>query len=102
MTKEQFLELQLQQQSSGVSAKEYCCQHFISYSSFNYWRKKYQSPPHPEGLVPLTAQSTTNHSSVSASSGLQIQFPNGVQVEFGSSNDCVALQLLTTMCSRYV
>ena len=101
MTKDQFLELQKQQQSSGVSAKEYCHQHSISYSSFNYWRKKYQFPS-PEGLVPLTIESMTNPSSVSAPSGLQIQFPNGVQVEFGSSSDCVALQLLTTMCSRYV
>ncbi|MCQ2370338.1 MAG: transposase [Paludibacteraceae bacterium] len=101
MTKEQFLELQKQQQSSGVSVKDYCHQHSISYSSFNYWRKKYQSPD-SKGLVPLTVHSTTGHSSVSDSSGLQIQFPNGVQVEFGSSSDSVAIQMLTLMCGRYV
>jgi len=37
MTKEQFLELQLQQQSSGVSAKDFCHQQSISYFTFIYW-----------------------------------------------------------------
>lgn len=101
MTKEQFLELQLQQQSSGVSVKDFCHQQSISYSTFNYWRKKCQSSD-PGGLVPLTVHRATNQSSVGNPSGVQIQFPNGVQVEFAASNDSVALQMLTTMCSRYV
>jgi len=53
MTKEQFLELQLQQQTSGVSVKIFCQQQSISYSTFNYWRKKCQSSD-LGGLVPLT------------------------------------------------
>ena len=37
-----------------------------------------------------------------SSSGVVVSFPNGVQVEFASSSDHVAIQMLNTMCTSYV
>ena len=101
MNKEQFLELLESQQSSGLSIQCYCQQHNIPFSSFSYWKKKFttspSSTPSPKGLVPIKVHSEQRHSS-----GVSIHLPNGIDVEFSTSEDKVALQMLNTICTRYV
>lgn len=101
MDKEQFLQLLEAQQSSGFSIQSYCQQHNIPFSSFSYWKKKYiippSSTPSPKRLVPIKVQSGQQHSS-----GVSIHLPNGIDVEFSTSEDKVALQMLNTICTRYV
>ena len=92
--------------------------------TYNYWRSKYStnsisrkasstttrkqststkgsatSAQH-SGLVPVQLKSS--QSSAVRSGGVLIQLPNGVQVEFADSSDSVAIQMLNTMCTRYV
>lgn len=124
MDKEQFLAMQQEQRSSGFTVKEYCQVQSISYSTYNYWRSKYStnstsrkasstttrrqststkgsatSAQH-SGLVPVQLKSS--QSSAVRSGSVLIQLPNGVQVEFADSSDSVAIQMLNTMCTRYV
>ncbi len=127
MDKEQFLAMQQEQRSSGLTVSEYCQVQSISYSTYNYWRKKYSSTSstsstskasstttrkqststkgsttaaQQSGLVPVQLKSS--QSSAVRSGGVLIQLPNGVQVEFADSSDSVAIQMLNTMCMRYV
>ena len=101
MDKEQFLQLLEAQQSSGLSIQSYCQQHNIPFSSFSYWKKKFttspSSTPSPKRLVPIKVQSEQRHSF-----GVSIHLPNGIDVEFSTSDDKVALQMLNTICTRYV
>jgi len=122
MTKEEFLPMLQEQQASGLTVVEYCQIQSISPSTFNYWKQKYgvtkrksqfvNDPSFvnkPSGLVPVQVHNTPtgtshygNNSNGDVTNGLLIQLPNGVQVEFASSSDHVAIQMLNTMCSRYV
>ena len=102
MDKEQFLEMLQSQQASGLSIKAYCQTNGISVSNFTNWKRKYvTNASHPSRqLVPVQLQ--THRASQTTSSGVVVSFPNGVQVEFASSSDHVAIQMLNTMCTSYV
>ena len=41
MTHDEFVDLQLAHQSSGLTLKSYLKQIGTSYSTYNYWRKKF-------------------------------------------------------------
>ena len=102
MDKEQFLQMLQSQQASGLSIKAYCQTNGISVSNFTNWKRKYvlkASNPSRQ-LVPVHVQ--THRSLPTSSSGVVVSFPNGVQVEFASSSDHVAIQMLNTMCTSYV
>ncbi len=43
MSHEEFLDLQSSHQSSGLSLKSYLKRIGTSYSTYNYWRKKYSA-----------------------------------------------------------
>ena len=107
MNKDQFLSLLSQQQSSGLTIKQFCQEQSINISTFTYWKRKLQlttpkvSKPQPTSeLIPMQIQ----HSAPSSTSagGMIIQLPNGVQLEFAQSDDKVALQTLNILCNRYV
>ena len=110
MNKDQFMELLSQQQSSGLTVKEYCQEHSINISTFGYWKRKLNlthpktsksSTPKPTAeLVPMQIQHSVSTSTKVG--GIIIQFPNGIQLEFARSDDKIALQTLTTLCNRYV
>ena len=110
MNKDQFQELLSQQQSSGLTVKQYCQEHSINISTFTYWKRKLKltqsttsksSKPTPTTeLVPMQIQHSVSSSTHIGS--VIIQFPNGIQLEFARSDDKVALQTLTTLCNRYV
>ena len=99
MDKEQFLQMLQSQQASGLSIKAYCQTNGISVSNFTNWKRKYVKNASTQ-LVPVRVQ--THRASQTSSSGVVVSFPNGVQVEFASSSDHVAIQMLNTMCTSYV
>ena len=105
MEKDQFLELLHEQQSSGLSIKAYCEAHSIALSTFYFWKHRFLSSTSSEevscdSLVPVHLAHP--HSSVVSGASVVVTFPNGVQVEFASSNDQVAVEMLNTMCAHYV
>ena len=106
MNLETFKELLLKQQSSGLTVKAFCEQEHLSMSNWCYWKRKCTTPMQ-DALVPMQLHHKViggDQESIPASSngGLNIHFPNGVRVEFGQSDNAVALQMLNTMCQRYV
>lgn len=118
MTKGLFMQLLREQQSSGLSVVAYCQFQSISPSVFYYWKRKCgdsksnhnhvgssstTNPSKAANLVPIQVhKSSSSTSRCSVGNGVLIQLPNGVQVEFAVSNDSVAIQMLNTICSRYV
>ena len=102
MTKEDFLQLEATIKCSGKTIKAYCSEHSVSYSTYNYWRKKYLSSSGAGPLAPVSFAVQGSSPSSNKPSGVVIQLPTGVQIEFAQSDDAVALQVLTGMCSSYV
>ena len=101
MTREEFLQLESAIKCSGKTIKAYCREQSISYSTYNYWHKKYQFSGVSGPLAPVSFASQGTTSSNKPSS-VVIQLPTGVQIEFAQSNDAVAMQVLTGICSSYV
>jgi putative transposase len=96
MTKEDFEVLQLDLQQSGKSIKDYLQEAGVSYSTYNYWRKKLLSKDNLRpGLAPI---SFTRHAdsvfSCSVPTGATLLFPNGLRAHFGSGTEDVLRDLL--------
>ena len=105
MEKEQFLQLLQEQQNSGLFVQTFCEQHNIALSSFYFWKRKFGDLSSANSLsdgdlVPISVRNNRPQSVLV--SGVSIHLPNGIDVEFGSSDDKVALQMLTSICTRYV
>lgn len=107
MTKEEFEILQSDLQQSGKSVKAYLHEAGVSYSTYNYWRKKaatadearekpamapisFKRPPAP----PVFAEVVP--------SGATVLFPNGLRVHFGGGTESVLLDLLDKSLSARV
>ena len=96
MTKEEFKVLQLDLQQSGKSVKKYLRDAGVKYSTYNYWRKKFQSNdvPRPE-LAPIHFPRSAGSVFTGAlPSGTTLLFPNGVRAHFGSGTEDVLRELL--------
>ena len=104
MTKEEFKDLQLNMQQSGMSVTKYLQHVGINYNTYNYWRKKLQESdsPKPE-LAPI---SFTQHAdpvfSGSVPTGATLLFPNGLRAHFGSGTESVLMELLTKSLTDHV
>ena len=104
MTKEEFEVLQLDLQQSGKSVKDYLHEKGISYSTYNYWRKKTLEKGNPEsGLDPIII----HHSGAPVFSGVvpsgaTLLFPNGLRAHFGSGTESVLMELLTKSLADHV
>ncbi len=60
-------------QQSGLSQRDYCQQHQLTFSSFGYWRKRLKEKGRsPSKLVPV---------SIKPSSTIVISLPSGVRIE---------------------
>ena len=104
MTKEEFKDLQLALQQSGMSVTKYLQHVGINYNTYNYWRKKLKEndSPKPE-LAPI---SFTQHADPdlygSIPTGATLLFPNGLRAHFGSGTESVLLELLNKSLSAHV
>lgn len=98
MTKEEFLQLQSDHQSSGLSLKLYLKQIGTCYSTYNYWRKKYCSQEEcVRDLAPirfLQREATFNTITSDMPSGATLLFPNGLHAHFGIGTEDVLRELL--------
>jgi putative transposase len=99
MTREEFIDLQLAHQSSGLTLKLYLQQAGISYSTYNYWRKKFCAPDVPvRDIAPIDIlrkpSSAPPSFTDSFSSGVSLLFPNGLRAHFGPGSEDVLMVLL--------
>ena len=104
MTKEEFKDLQLSMQQSGMSVKKYLQHVDINYSTYNYWRKKLKESESPKSeLAPINfTQSADPMFTGAVPSGATILFPNGLRVHFGSGTESVLMELLTKSLTDHV
>ena len=106
MTHDEFVDLQLAHQSSGLTLKSYLKQIGTSYSTYNYWRKKFCSSDDPtRDLAPINirrATSSTHSFSGDAPTGVSLLFPNGLQAHFGVGSEDVLMELLDKSLSSHV
>ena len=94
MTMDDFMKLVQVQKASGKSVKDYCNQVGMSMSTYCYWKRKFKDREKPCGLVPVQVSSDSKKTEVQSPSSVPVavgsmllHFPNGVKVEFKSSED---------------
>lgn len=106
MTHDEFVDLQLAHQSSGLTLKSYLKRIGTSYSTYNYWRKKFcSSDDSVRDLAPINIRRTVSsaHSfSGDAPIGVSLLFPNGLQAHFGVGSEDVLMELLDKSLSSHV
>lgn len=99
MTKEEFTSLQELHRSSGLSLLKFLQQEHISYSTYNYWKRKStysleHEPAEPESaLAPITIKSPGVFPASSVS-GMTLLFPNGVRAHLSSGMEDSASLLI--------
>ena len=106
MTKEEFLQLQLGQQQSGLSLKSYLHQTGTGYSTYNYWRKKYCcAEDQHHDLSPISFRKPSSSSlsfTGEVPSGATLLFPSGLRAHFGSGTEDVLRELLDKSLTSHV
>ena len=106
MTHDEFVDLQLAHQSSGLTLKSYLKQIGTSYSTYNYWRKKFCSSDDPvRDLAPINIRRSTSSArsfSGNVPTGVSLLFPNGLQAHFGVGSEDVLMELLDKSLSSHV
>jgi len=98
MTKEEFITLQENHRQSGKNLNDFLKTIGICYSTYNYWRKKYNSNDTPKPLAPISFTPSHRPSSVNSfgdvPSGATLLFPNGLKAHFGSGTESILVELL--------
>ena len=104
MTKEEFEVLQSDLQLSGKSLKNYLHEAGVSYSTYNYWRKKLSSRDLPDPcLAPIRfRQPSEGFLTGAVPSGATLLFPNGLRAHFGAGTEDVLRELLNLSLSGHV
>ena len=98
MTREEFIELQSDQQKSGLSLKSYLQQIGTCYSTYNYWRKKYccaEDQSHELAPISFRPSSPSSGSVFTGDvpSGATLLFPNGLRAHFGAGSEDLLREL---------
>ena len=79
-------------QQSGLSQRDYCKQHKLTFSSFGYWRKRLKtSESIPRKLIPV---------SVPRPALISVYLPSGVRIETPLHGLVELLPLLASETSR--
>lgn len=105
MTKEGFEDLLLELQQSGKTQKEFLANKGIGYSTFSYWKHKFQSDAKDTGLAPISIK---KHSASGVlftevvPVGATLLFPNGLRAHFGSGTEEMLMELLNRSLSAHV
>lgn len=82
-------------QNSGITKKEFCEAHNIPQWKFYYWLKRYNQKGNdvPGHFVPVS----TGKKKPSQTTGLEIQYPNGVKIILPAGTGLQLIRALTGM-----
>ena len=98
MNRQEFVELELQLQQSGLPLKSYLQQIDVSYSTYHYWHKKCSDDRTSvkQELAPISFKQSITASSFDEQvpHGVAILFPNGLRAHFGNGSEEIPLELL--------
>ena len=99
MTREEFAALRDRVKASGRSLKCALKAEGISYSTYNYWRKKLTAGKQEHPIAPITIRDGRRYASEAMLSGVglpgvTLAFPNGVKAHFGQGSETVLMEVL--------
>ena len=83
MTKDDFLQLQALQRNSGLPLMKYLREKGLSYSTYNYWKRKFLYQESEESEIPFAQvclRPSTEVALASSTGHITLRFPNGVHV----------------------
>ena len=99
MNRQEFEELELQLQQSGLPLNSYLRQIGVSYSTYHYWRKKCSVDKNSvkQELAPVSFRQAATESSLEGQvpHGVALLFPNGLRAHFGNGSEEMLMELLT-------
>ena len=99
MNRQEFEELELQLQQSGLPLKSFLQQLGVSYSTYHYWRKKCSVDKNSvkQELAPISFKQAATESSLEEQvpHGVTLLFPNGLRAHFGSGSEGILMEVLT-------
>lgn len=97
MNRQEFEELELQLQQSGLPLKSYLQQIGVSYSTYHYWRKKCSVDGNSikQELAPISFKQTATETSPVEQTphGVAVLFPNGLRAHFGNGSEEILMEL---------
>lgn len=99
MTKDVFLQLQDLQRNSGLSLTKFLRERGLSYSTYNYWRRKFLYQESEESEVPFAQvclRPSTDVVLPSPAGHITLCFPNGVHVCLAAGMEESASRLITS------
>ena len=100
MTKEEFEVLKREQKESGKSVKTFLAGRGICFTSYYYWKKKFELSKPEVGLVPIEIHNEREGDPVSISTppgeigGVSLAFPNGLRAHFGRGSEKVLMEVI--------
>ena len=100
MTKEEFEILKCEQKESGKSIKAYLSGRGICFTSYYYWKKKFEQANPEVSLVPVEIHNDTDSHFLSIDTsgnepvGVSVAFPNGLKAHFGRGSEGVLMEVL--------
>ena len=99
MNRQEFEELELQLQQSGLPLKSYLQQIGVSYSTYHYWRKKCSVDGNSikQELAPISFKQTATETFPveQIPHGVAVLFPNGLRAHFGNGSEKILMELFT-------
>lgn len=99
MTKDDFLQLQELQRNSGLTLMKYLQENGLSYSTYNYWKRKFLYQESEASEVPFAQvclRPSTEVALPSPTGHITLRFPNGVHVCLDAGMEESASLLITS------
>ena len=99
MTREEFVALRNRVKVSGETLKSVLKAEGVSYSTYNYWRKKVTAEKEEQPIAPITIRDGRGYTSETMLSGVGVPgvtlaFPNGLKAHFGHGSEMVLMEVL--------
>ena len=99
MTKSDFLQLKGLQRNSGLTLMKYLRENCLSYSTYNYWRRKFlcqESETSEVTFAWVCLRPSTEVALASPTGHITLRFPNGVHVCLDTGMEESASRLITS------
>lgn len=99
MNRQEFEDLELQVQQSGLPLMSYLQQTGVSYSTYHYWRRKSSVDRNSikQELTPISFKQPATETSPEEQipHGVAVLFPNGLRAHFGNGSEEILMDLFT-------
>ena len=104
MNKTEFEQVKERYHNSGQSLKGFLKEIGVSYTTYNYWRKKLEAERREHPIAPITIRQRRSGDLGSMLPGIglpgvTLAFPNGLKAHFGQGSEPVLMEVLNRSLS---